>query len=267
MGTALGTAERRVPDLDGNLLLQALDPRDRGLIAPRLEPRLVRRGDVLFDVGDAVSHVTFPMERSIVTLLVTLQDGRTVETATVGREGAIGGVVSNGYLPAFSRAVVQVEGTVLRIEAERLQRAKQASHALRDLLVRYSDCLVAQLLQSVACNAAHSLEQRIMRWLLTLQDRLGTADLPVTHEVLAEMLGVRRAYLTETLGKLQREGLIRTGRGQLTLVDRATAERASCECHGNVRRHFEQVLGTVHGRRGRILAVDDVAASDREAAE
>ncbi|MCJ2014161.1 Crp/Fnr family transcriptional regulator [Methylobacterium sp. J-076] len=247
------TVEPRPVDLDANLLLQALEPRDRALIAKWLEPRDVRRGDVLFRAGEDVSHVTFPLDRSIVTLLVTLKDGKTVETATVGREGAIGGVVSNGCLPAFSHAVVQVEGRVLRIEAERLQRAKQASIAVRDLFVRYSDCLVAQLLQSVACNAVHSLEQRTMRWLLTLQDRLGTADLPVTHEVLAEMLGVRRAYLTETLGKLQREGLVRTGRGQLTLVDRAKAERASCECHGNVRRHFVEVLGAVYGRRGRIL--------------
>lgn len=259
---------RTSPDFEGNLLLQALDGRDRGLLARWLEPREVRRGDLLFRVGEDVSHVTFPLHRSIVTKLVTLRDGKTVETATVGHEGAIGGVVSNGYIPAFSQAVVQVGGTVLRIEAERLQQAKASSHALRDLFVRYSDCLVAQLLQSVACNAVHSLEQRCLRWLLTLQDRLGTPELPVTHEVLAEMLGVRRAYLTEVLGRLRREGLVEIGRGQLTLVDRPGAERAACECHGNVRRHFAEVLGAVYGHGGRIVAVDaDAAGAVLEAAE
>ncbi|WP_342153270.1 Crp/Fnr family transcriptional regulator [Methylorubrum sp. SB2] len=241
---------------EGNLLLKALDARDRSLLSRALEPCEVARGDVLFQAGEDVSHVTFPMNRTIVTLLVPLHDGRTVETATVGREGAIGGVVSQGYLPAFSQAVVQVEGTVLRIEAERLQQAKRSSHAIRDLFVRYSDCLLSQLLQSVACNAVHSLEQRTLRWLLTLQDRLGTPDLPVTHEVLAEMLGVKRPYLTEVLGRMQRDGLIRIGRGQLGLVDRAKAERASCECHANVRRHFGEVLGAVYGKGGKIVAVD-----------
>ena len=248
--------ERHPSVFEGNLLLKALDARDRVLLARSLEPREVRRGDVLFRAGDDVSHVTFPTGRAIVTLLVPLRDGRTVETATVGREGAIGGVVSHGYLPAFSQGVVQVEGTVLRIEAERLSQAKRSSHAIRDLFVRYSDCLVSQLLQSVACNAVHSLEQRTLRWLLTLQDRLGTPELPVTHEVLAEMLGVKRPYLTEVLGRMQRDGLVRIGRGKLGLVDRARAERASCECHANVRRHFGEVLGAVYGNGGRIVAVD-----------
>lgn len=262
------TVERSPSTFAGNLLLEALDARDRGLLARALEPREVRRGDVLFRAGEDVSHVTFPMNRTIVTLLVPLRDGRTVETATVGREGAIGGVVSQGYLPAFSQAVVQVEGTVLRIEAERLQQAKRSSHAIRDLFVRYSDCLLSQLLQSVACNAVHPLEQRTLRWLLTLQDRLGTPDLPVTHEVLAEMLGVKRPYLTEVLGRMQRDGLIRIGRGQLALVDRGRAEREACECHANVRRHFGEVLGAVYGPGGRIVAVDAApAVSGGEAAE
>jgi CRP-like cAMP-binding protein len=253
---------------EGNLLLKALDARDRGLVGRWLEPREVRRGDVLFQAGEDVSHVTFPADRAIVTLLVPMRDGRTVETATVGREGAIGGVVSQGYLPAFSQAVVQVAGTVLRIEAERLQQAKRSSNAIRDLFVRYSDCLLSQLLQSVACNAVHSLEQRTLRWLLTLQDRLGTPDLPVTHEILAEMLGVKRPYLTEVLGRMQRDGLIRIGRGQLGLVDRAKAEREACECHANVRRHFTEVLGAVYGKGGKIVAVDaGPAAAKREAGE
>lgn len=241
-----------------NLLLQALNEADRARVAPYLQPTEFLRGDVLFRVGDEVSHVTFPLGRTVITFILPLRDGKSVETATVGHEGAIGGVVSQGYLPAFSQAVVQVGGPVVRIEAARLNDAKKASAAIHDLFVRYSDCLIAQLLQSVACNAVHPIEQRCIRWLLTMQDRLGTDDLPITHEMLAEMMGVRRAYLTKVLGEMQRNGLIRISRGRLGFVDRTRAERAACECHASVRRHFQDVLGAVYGRTGEIVALDAV---------
>lgn len=253
---------KRTGPVEGNLLLEALGEADRALVAPHVERREVRRGDVLFRAGDDVSHVTFPAHGCVVTLVVPLADGKTVETATVGREGAVGGVVSQGYLPAFGQAVVQVGGTVLRVDAERLAQIKKQSAATGDLFVRYADCLLAQILQSVACNAAHPIEKRCLRWLLTLQDRLGADELPVTHEALADMLGVRRAYLTEVLGRMHREGIIRLGRGRLSLPDRARAEAASCECHAAVRRHFHDVLGAVYAPSGRMVAVDAV---DRDA--
>ncbi|WP_091714516.1 Crp/Fnr family transcriptional regulator [Methylobacterium phyllostachyos] len=242
--------------VDGNLLLEALDASDRALLAPHTERREVRRGEVLFRAGDEVSHVTFPAYGCVVTLVVPLRDGKSVETATIGREGAVGGVVSHGYLPAFGQAVVQVGGPVIRIDAARLSEAKHKSKTVRDLFVRYADCLLAQVLQSVACNAAHTIERRCLRWLLTLQDRIGTPDLPVTHEVLADMLGVRRAYLTEVLGRLRREGLIEIGHGRLRLLDRKRAENAACECHAAVRHHFADVLGAVYAPSGRMVALD-----------
>lgn len=242
--------------LDGNLLLEALDDADRALLAPHAEVREVGRGDVLFRAGDDVSHVTFPAHGCVVTLVVPLRDGKSVETATIGREGAVGGVVSHGYLPAFGQAVVQAAGPIIRIDADRLAEAKHASKTVRDLFVRYADCLLAQVLQSVACNAAHTIERRCLRWLLTLQDRLGTPDLPVTHEVLADMLGVRRAYLTEVLGRLRRDGLIEIGHRRLSLPDRKRAEAAACECHAAVRRHFSEVIGAVYAPGGRMVAVD-----------
>ncbi|GJE52746.1 hypothetical protein GOFOIKOB_5820 [Methylobacterium tardum] len=253
---------RNLPSIDGNLLLEALDATDRALLAPHVERREVSRGDVLFRAGDDVSHVTFPVQRCVVTLVVPLVDGKSVETATIGREGAMGGVVSHGYLPAFGQAVVQVGGSVIRIDAARLSEAKHVSKGIRDLFVRYADCLLAQVLQSVACNAAHTIERRCLRWLLTLQDRIGTAELPVTHELLADMLGVRRAYLTEVLGRMQREGLIAIGHGRITLPDRIRAEAGACECHATVRRHFEEVMGAVYAPGGRIIAVD-VAEPER----
>ena len=243
-----------------NLLLKALQPADRGLIAGAMEPVALARGDVLFDPGDPVSHVTFPCECTVVTLAITMHDGRTVETATVGREGAVGGVVSQGYLPAFSRAVVRIGGPALRIEAGRLQAAKQGSHTLRNLFTRYSDCLLAQVLQSVACNALHPIEQRAAKGLLTLHDRLSSDVLPITQDVLAEMLGVRRTYLSGVLHGLHEREMIAVARGRVTILDRPALERAACECHGRVREHFETVLGAVYRIDGTLVAVNPDAA-------
>lgn len=240
----------------GNLLLTALDMRDRDLLRPHLVRTDCSRGQVVFEVGEDVSHVTFPLDRTVATLVVPLRGGRTVETATVGHEGAVGGVVSQGYLPAFTRCVVQIEGAILRMDADRLREAKGASPSLNDLFVRYADCMLAQVLQSVACNAAHPIEERAMRWLLALQDRLGTGTLPVTQNVLANMLGVGRSYVTGVLGELQRRGLIHVGRGQIHMLDRERSADACCECHARVRRHFRTVLGAVYAPHGEILAVE-----------
>ncbi|WP_298955040.1 Crp/Fnr family transcriptional regulator [uncultured Methylobacterium sp.] len=239
----------------GNLLLDALRAEDRALLLPHLEPVECRRGEVLFEVGQDVEMISFPCGATVTTLVVTMRDGRSAETATIGREGAIGGVVSQGYLPAFSRAVVQIGGPVLRLEAARLQAVKRTSPLMRNLFTRYSDCLLAQVLQSVACNALHPIEQRCARWLLTLQDRLDTDTLPITQEMLAERLGVQRTYLTRVLKMLQQQGLIAVGRGRITIRDRADMEKASCECHAVVKRHFEEVLGAVYSPSGALVAV------------
>ncbi|MEG9500310.1 MAG: Crp/Fnr family transcriptional regulator [Methylorubrum extorquens] len=240
----------------GNLLLEALSPTDLALLTPHLVRRDHVRGDVLFQVDEDVSHVTFPLDRTVATLVVPMDGGRSVETATVGHEGAVGGVVSHGYLPAFTRCVIQVDGAVLRMDAERLREAKRASPTLNDLFVRYADCLLAQVLQSVACNAAHPIQQRALRWLLGLQDRVGTDALPVTQVVLAGMLGIGRTYMTEVLANLQEQGLIHIGRGRIHMLDRARTEAACCACHARVRRHFHTVLGAIYAPDGEIVAVE-----------
>jgi len=240
----------------GNLLLAALAPPDVALIAPHLARADHARGDTLFEVNDDVSHVTFPLDRTVLTLVVPAGGDRNVETATVGHEGAVGGVVSQGYLPAFTRCVVLVEGSVLRMEADRLNEAKRVSPTLNDLFVRYADCMLAQVLQSVACNAAHSIEQRVLRWLLGLQDRLGTDALPVTQVVLGNMLGIGRTYVTSVLASLQRQELIHVGRGRIHMLDRTRTEAACCGCHARVQRHFQTVLGAIYAPNGEIVAVD-----------
>ncbi|MCJ2066001.1 Crp/Fnr family transcriptional regulator [Methylobacterium sp. J-088] len=246
----------------GNLLLAALAPSDVALLTPHLVRGEHARGDLLFRVGEDVSHVSFPLDRTVATLMVPLSGGRTVETATVGHEGAVGGVVSHGYLPAFTQCVIQVEGTVLRMDADHLRQAKRASPTLNDLFVRYADCLLAQVLQSVACNAAHPIEQRVLRWLLGLQDRVGTDALPITQVVLGGMLGVGRTYVTTVLTKLQDQGLIHIGRGRIHMLDRARTEAACCDCHARVRRHFHTVLGAIYAPDGEIIAVEATPPGD-----
>lgn len=238
-----------------NLLLRSLTLGDHALLVADMEPVILARGEVLFEPGEDVTSVTFPLDGTVTTLLVPLADGRTIESATVGREGALGGVVSQGHLPAFNRAVVQIGGAALRISARRLQEIKQTSPTLRNAVTRYADCLLAQVLQSVACNATHSIEQRSARWLLTLQDRLGIDELPITQEVLADMLGVRRSYLCGVLRSMQTQGLVANRRRCVTVLDRSALEGAACECYERVRTHFEDVLGAHYRPDGKLVAV------------
>jgi CRP-like cAMP-binding protein len=230
----------------GNRLLDALPDTDRALIAAHLESVSLAKGAVVIEAGADVTHVTFPCAHTVIALIITTRDGRTAETVTIGREGAVGGVVSQGRVPATADAVVQIGGDGVRLDVDRLQEALGRSASLRDLFARYADCFVTQLLQVAACNALHPIEQRCLRWLLTLQDRLDSDILPVTHEVLAAMLGVQRTYLTRILRTLQNQGLIQVGRGRITVVDRVALSAAACECHARVRTHCETVLGSVY---------------------
>lgn len=229
-----------------NRLLAALPPRDLKLLAPELEPISLRPGAVLFEPGEEVTHVCFPDQGMVAALVLDLQEGETTEAAMVGREGAVGAIISEGHKPAFTRGVVQIGGTGWRLTTRALDAAKQRSPELRDHFARYADCLMAQVLQSVACNSAHELDNRLARWLLTLQDRVGGTELHVTQEFIAQMLGVRRTYATRVLGALEGSGSIRRARGLVTVADRRKLEGQSCECYEALRSHFERVLPGVY---------------------
>jgi CRP-like cAMP-binding protein len=246
--------------LERNLLLRSLPPGERKRLAPHGQVVALARGDVVFEPGDDVTSVIFPLDGTVVTLIVPLVEGRTIETATVGREGALGGVVSQGFLPAFNRAVVQMGGAALRIGAVELQEAKRDSLPIRNAMVRYADCLLAQVVQSVACNAAHPIEQRCARWLLTLHDRLDSDVLPVTQDLLADMLGVRRTYLSGILNRLHERGLVEIARAKITIRDRPALQAASCECHRRVHEHFSLVLGASYARDGTLVSLDPEGA-------
>lgn len=229
-----------------NRLLATLKPRDLALLAPHLEPVTFKHGEVLFEPGEDVTQICFPGQDMVAALVLDLKQGETAEAAMVGREGAVGGVVSHGGKPAFSRGVVQIGGSGYRLPAQALETAGRQSPELRDHFARYADCLMAQVLQSVACNSAHELERRLARWLLTLHDRVGGSELRVTQEVVAQMLGVRRSYVTRVIGALEETGSIKRARGVLTVADRRLLESQACECYAAVRGHFDRVLPGVY---------------------
>ncbi len=228
-----------------NRLLAALSPRDFTVLEPHLELVDLPRGRVLFEPGDDVVTTYFPCHRAMASLLIVTRDGREVEAATIGREGAVGGIVSEGHKPAFGRAVVQVGGQALCISTSHLEAAKIGSPRFGDLFSRYADALLAQMMQSVACNALHRTEERCARWLLATHDRAGENIVNLTQEALAEMLGVQRTTVTAVTGVLQDRGLIRTHRGRVEVLDRPGLERAACECYRAVEDHFARLLPEV----------------------
>ena len=236
-----GTAPRPNTGGCGNRLLDAI-PADRfALLEPHLERITLAPGRTLFEPGDDVTHAYFPCGGAAIALVTVMADGRTAEAAVVGCEGAVGVIISAGDKPASTRAMVQMPGHALRLEAARLEQAKHASAAIRDTVSRYSDALLAQVLQSVACNALHPVEERICRWLLSLQDRAGTLELPVTQEQLADQLGVRRTTVTRVMARLEAAGMIRGSRGKVAVVNRPRLRHAACECYQTVREHFYRV--------------------------
>lgn len=228
-----------------NRLLAALSARDFAILEPHLERVTLPRGKVLFEPGDEVTTTYFPCHRTMASLLIVTRDGREVEAATIGREGAVGGIVSEGHKPAFGRAVVQVGGDALAIHTSHLEAAKTGSARFGDLFSRYADALLAQMMQSVACNALHRTEERCARWLLATHDRAGDKMIHLTQESLAEMLGVQRTTVTAVTGALQERGLIRTHRGRVEVMDRPGLERAACECYRAVEDHFTRLLPEV----------------------
>jgi len=235
-------ASSKNPPAPQNNLLRALRPPDFALLRPHLRQSQARAGQVLYEPGDEVRYVYFPLDATLLSFRVVLDDGRAVETAVIGREGAMAGIVSQGRLPAFARAEVLREGPLLRIGVEQLEEAKLKSASVRHLFVRYADCLMAQVFQSVACNAVHSIEQRAAKWLVAATERTSDNYLPVTQEQFAALLGVGRTYVSRVMQTLRTRNLIETRRGGIIAVDHKGLNELACGCLGAVRRHFEVVL-------------------------
>ncbi len=227
-------------------LLRALRPDDYALIAPHLEYAQHASGDQLYKPRDNVATVFFPCGPSLVSFLVTNEDGHDVETVLIGREGAVGGIVSSGNLPAYCRIMVKFGGQFSLLPVAQLEAAKRQSPSLRFLFARYADCLLAQVLQSTACNAIHSIEQRTAKWIISAMERTGDTSVPLTHEELASMLGVGRSYASRVIQVFKADGILDTRRGSLVVRDHKALHARSCKCNVSVKEHFDEVLRGVY---------------------
>lgn len=233
----------------GNRLLSTFPADLRHLIESRMEMIELDVGTAVLRRGVDVAYSIFPFGTAMVSMVVELDGGRTVEVASIGREGAVGGIISCGHVPAFTRAEVMVAGPAARVRMQAIEEAKARSEHLRNLFCRYADYLLAQVMQTVACNSFHPIEARAARWLLTAHDR-GGARLELTQESLAGLLGVQRTTVNAVARELQDEGLITTRRGIIEVHDRAGLERRSCECYDRVERFFGEIVGPKGTGRG-----------------
>lgn len=226
----------------GNRLLSTFPADLRRLIDGKARLVELDLGATVLRRGIDVEGALFPFGPTMISMVVDMEDGRSVEVASIGREGAVGGIVSCGHSPAFSRAEVMVAGPALRVPMAIVEDAKTQSDHLRNLFCRYSDYLLAQIMQTVACNSFHPIEARAARWLLTAQDRAGNR-LALTQESLAGLLGVQRTTVNAVARELQDEGLITTRRGIIEVHDREGLERRSCECYDRVESFFGDIVG------------------------
>lgn len=232
--------------ISGNHLLSALQVQELAILKPLLQPMRLEPGTALFERGEAVREVYFPCGPTLISYVVYVDEAHAVETAMVGREGVIGGIVSHGRAPAYCRAVVQFPGPALRMLSTDLERVQQQSPQLRSLLSRYADCLLAQVFQSVACNAVHSIEQRTAKWLLSALDRTGDHMVPLTQEQIAGMLGVGRSYVGRVMVAFKSRGILETMRGKLRIHRLEELKHISCGCDKLVQAHFNEVLAGIY---------------------
>jgi CRP-like cAMP-binding protein len=224
-----------------NRLLAALEPEDFARLEPHLELVNLTLKQVLYETGDTIRYAYFPHD-AIISLVNVMEDGHTVEISVFGREGVSGIVSALVTREAFGRYVVQMQGTATRVPYERLNQVRENSPQLQQLILRYGEALLAQTFQSVACNAVHAVEARCCRWILSMHDRADHDSLPLTHEFLAEMLGVQRSTVSVVTRTFQTAGLIRQSRGGITVLDRAGLEGMACECYGRIRRIYQRLL-------------------------
>lgn len=227
----------------GNRLLSTFSTEARSLIEPFGQMTELTAGDIVLDRGEQVEASLFPIGPTMISLAVELSGGRTIEVASIGRRGAVGGIISCGQAPTFAQASVLVGGPAFRVPMKALEDAKHRSPFINNIFCRFSDYLLAQVMQSVACNAYHSIPERAARWLLHAQDRSGDR-IELTQEALAGLLGVQRTTVNAVVRELVDEKLISTGRGVIRVTDRDGLKRRACECYQRLEDHFGEVIGS-----------------------
>lgn len=213
-----------------NRLLAAFEPESRGRIEAHLQPVEFKLGHIVCHAGGVLDHAYFPMG-AVFSLLTVLRSGAAIETANIGAEGAFGLFAAMYGRISFNQCIVGMEGKAARVPIEVLRTEFARSEQVRNLIISYSETLLAQVQQTVACNTVHTVHERLCRWLLTMHDHAGCDDLSYTHEFVAGMLGVDRKSVTLAAQALQMAGLISYTRGTIRIRDRPGLEAAACECH------------------------------------
>lgn len=227
-----------------NLFLAALPSRELASFAVSLRPAELTLGAVLFEPGQRIDDVLF-VESGMISLLTPMQDGSSVECAILGREAVLGVLAALGLHRTGARAVVQIAGTGQRIRAGEFRAAVEGSRVLRQLVLLSSELSLANAQQTAACNALHSAEQRLCRWILQVCDRVDGDSIQFTHDFLAQMLAVRRPTVSLIARSLQGAGLIRYQRGRIVVLDREGLERSACECVEAMRGYTRGILSSL----------------------
>ncbi|WP_447978650.1 Crp/Fnr family transcriptional regulator [Candidatus Nitrospira bockiana] len=224
-----------------NRLLTALAARGGTRFFHYLEPVPLHQNVILYEQGDPIKHVYFPTT-AVVSMISVMEDGASVEIASIGNEGVAGISVFLGVDLAVAKAVVQAPGEALRIDADLFKAESVPVGPLHTLLTQYTHALLTQISRSGACNSLHSAQKRFARWLLTMQDRARTNQFLFTQEFLSEMLGVRRPSVSFVMRKLQKAGLILYARKKITIIDRDGLQAVSCECYKILKEEYDRVF-------------------------
>ncbi len=225
-----------------NHLLEALPYEDFERIRPVLESVSLKLGHVLYESGDTMTHIYFPTT-AIISLLYIMENGGTAEIGIAGNNGLVGIALFMGGDTTSSRAVVQSAGDAVRMKKKDLMAEFKHGGMFQDILLRYTQALMTQISQTAVCNRLHSVEQQLCRWLLINHDQLAADTLIMTHDLIANMLGVRREGVTVAAGHLQDNGYISYSRGTVTILNRPGLERICCECYKVVSREYDRLLG------------------------
>jgi CRP-like cAMP-binding protein len=236
------TAKETPPHQPTNRLLSALSKADYKRLEPHMERLYLEMKHVAFESNTPIEYAYFPLT-GIASMVTVMKNGRAVEVATVGNEGMIGLPLFLGVNVTPSRAFTQVPGESIRIKANAFQKEVNRQGGLAKMLQVYTQALMVQISQGMACNGSHNIFQRTSRWLLMTHDRVAADKFPLSQEFIGVMLGVRRAGVSEVASKLRKAGLIRYSRGIMEIVDRAGLEQASCECYAVIQHEFERLLG------------------------
>jgi CRP-like cAMP-binding protein len=229
------------PDPRKNQLLAALPEPELQRWLPHLEYVDMRLGEVLYEAGSILSHVYFPTT-AIVSLLYVMQNGESAEIAVVGNDGVVGISLFMGGDSTSSRALIQSAGGAYRLSAQLMKEEFDRGGPVLHLLLRYTQALITQMVQTAACNRHHSLDQQLCRWLLLSLDRLQGTDMMMTQDLIANMLGVPRDGATEGALKLQTAGLINYTQGRIRVLDRGGLEKRTCECYAVVKKEYDRLL-------------------------